>query len=102
MGTIITDGYPKENQILLDEISCTYIQEPDYQRTCPSGYTLSVNNCYKLEYDVETIAVTKNYICSSEYTLSGDKCQKEISVLANEVYTCPQNYTLKGATCYSD
>ena len=29
MGTIITDGYPEENQILLDEISCTYIQEPD-------------------------------------------------------------------------
>jgi len=26
---IITDGLPKENQILLDEITCTYIQEPD-------------------------------------------------------------------------
>jgi hypothetical protein len=36
------------------------------------------------------------------YLTKFDKCQKEISVLANEVYTCPQNYTLKGATCYSD
>ena len=26
---IITDGWPKDNEILLDEISCTYIQEPD-------------------------------------------------------------------------
>ena len=26
---IITDGWPKENEILLDSISCTYIQEPD-------------------------------------------------------------------------
>jgi len=99
-----TKKYYCDSGYTLSGTNCygTYIQEPDYQRTCPSGYTLSVNNCYKLEYDVETIAVTKNYICSSEYTLSGDKCQKEISVLANEVYTCPQNYTLKGATCYSD
>lgn len=29
MDKIITDGWPKGNQILLDEISCTYIQEPD-------------------------------------------------------------------------
>jgi len=29
MGRIITDGYPKEDQILLEEITCTYIQEPD-------------------------------------------------------------------------
>ena len=26
---IITDGYPNDNEILLDEIICTYIQEPD-------------------------------------------------------------------------
>ena len=26
---IITDGWPKDNEILLDEISCIYIQEPD-------------------------------------------------------------------------
>jgi hypothetical protein len=26
---IITNGWPKDNEILLDEISCTYIQEPD-------------------------------------------------------------------------
>lgn len=26
---IITDCYPKENEIFLDEIVCTYIQEPD-------------------------------------------------------------------------
>lgn len=26
---IITDGYPEDNQILLEEISCTYIQNPD-------------------------------------------------------------------------
>lgn len=29
MVRIITNGYPKENEIFLDEISCTYIQEPD-------------------------------------------------------------------------
>ena len=29
MDRIITDGYPKEGEILLEEISCTYIQEPD-------------------------------------------------------------------------
>ena len=26
---VITEGWPKENEILLDSISCTYIQEPD-------------------------------------------------------------------------
>lgn len=26
---IITDGYPDDNEILLDEIICRYIQEPD-------------------------------------------------------------------------
>jgi len=29
MVEIITDGYPKEDQILLDEITCKYVQEPD-------------------------------------------------------------------------
>ena len=26
---VITNGWPEDNQILLDEIICTYIQEPD-------------------------------------------------------------------------
>jgi hypothetical protein len=26
---ILTDGYPKGNEVLLDEIICKYIQEPD-------------------------------------------------------------------------
>ena len=29
VNTIITKDWPKDNEILLDEISCTYIQEPD-------------------------------------------------------------------------
>ena len=29
MVKIITEGLPKEEQVSLDEISCTYIQEPD-------------------------------------------------------------------------
>ena len=29
MGKIITDGWPETDQILLEEITCTYIQEPD-------------------------------------------------------------------------
>ena len=29
MGKIITDGYPKNDEILLDEITCTYLQEAD-------------------------------------------------------------------------
>ena len=29
MGRIITDGWPNNDEILLDEISCTYVQEPD-------------------------------------------------------------------------
>ena len=29
MGKIITDGWPNNDEILLDEISCTYVQEPD-------------------------------------------------------------------------
>ena len=29
MGRIITNGWPKDDEILLDEISCTYVQEPD-------------------------------------------------------------------------
>ena len=29
MVRIITDGYPEDNEVLLDEITCTYIQEPD-------------------------------------------------------------------------
>ena len=26
---IITEGYPKENEVLLEEIICKYVQEPD-------------------------------------------------------------------------
>lgn len=29
MLKIITDGYPETNEVLLDEIICTYMQEPD-------------------------------------------------------------------------
>ena len=29
ISRIITDGWPSDNEILLDTISCTYIQEPD-------------------------------------------------------------------------
>ena len=29
MDKIITDGWPKDNEVLLDEVSCTYIQNPD-------------------------------------------------------------------------
>ena len=29
MVKIITEGWPNDNQVLLDEISCTYIQNPD-------------------------------------------------------------------------
>ena len=27
--SIITDGYPEDNQIMLDEITCKYVQNPD-------------------------------------------------------------------------
>ena len=29
MDKIITNGWPGDNEILLDEVSCTYIQNPD-------------------------------------------------------------------------
>lgn len=29
MEKIITEGWPKDNQILLDEITCKYLQNPD-------------------------------------------------------------------------
>ena len=29
MLKLITDGWPEESQVLLDEVTCTYIQEPD-------------------------------------------------------------------------
>ena len=29
VSKIITNGWPEDNEILLDEITCTYIQEPD-------------------------------------------------------------------------
>ena len=29
MGRIITDGWPKDNEILLDEITCKYLQDAD-------------------------------------------------------------------------
>lgn len=29
MLKIITDGYPETNEVLLEEITCTYMQEPD-------------------------------------------------------------------------
>lgn len=40
---IITKGWPKENQILLDEIKCTYIQEADCteDRDTPQEIVLS-------------------------------------------------------------
>lgn len=41
---IITNEWPNDNQILLDEISCTYIQEPDCTESRdgdPQSITLS-------------------------------------------------------------
>ena len=41
---IITDGYPEDNEILLDSITCTYIQEPDCTESrndAPQSITLS-------------------------------------------------------------
>ena len=40
---IITDGWPESNQILLDEITCKYIQEADCteDRDIPQEITLS-------------------------------------------------------------
>lgn len=29
MLKIITEGYPEVNEVFLDEVTCTYIQEPD-------------------------------------------------------------------------
>lgn len=29
MLKIITEGYPETNEVLLDEVTCKYIQEPD-------------------------------------------------------------------------
>ncbi len=29
MLKIITEGYPETNEVFLDEVTCTYIQEPD-------------------------------------------------------------------------
>ena len=29
MLKIITDGYPKTNEVFLEEVTCKYIQEPD-------------------------------------------------------------------------
>lgn len=29
MLKIITDGYPETNEVLLDEVTCKYMQEPD-------------------------------------------------------------------------
>lgn len=29
MLKIITEGYPGANEVFLDEVTCTYIQEPD-------------------------------------------------------------------------
>ena len=44
MYKIITNGWPKDNEILLDEISCTYVQEPDCTESRddePQSITLS-------------------------------------------------------------
>lgn len=41
---VITNGWPEDNQILLDEIICTYIQEPDCTESRdgdPQSITLS-------------------------------------------------------------
>lgn len=27
--SVITDGYPEDNQVMLDEITCKYVQNPD-------------------------------------------------------------------------
>ena len=38
MYTIETDGYPEEERIILDEITCKYVQEPDCTESREDDY----------------------------------------------------------------
>lgn len=38
MVRIVTEGYPDENQVLLDEITCKYVQEPDCTESRDDGW----------------------------------------------------------------
>ena len=41
---IITDGWPESNQILLDEITCKYIQENDCTETKDDGQEIILSS----------------------------------------------------------
>ena len=42
MGKIITDGWPNDDEILLEEIICTYVQNPDCTEDRENGEPQSI------------------------------------------------------------
>jgi hypothetical protein len=45
MDRIITNGWPEDNEILLDEVSCTYVQNPDCTEDRDgNGQTLEISS----------------------------------------------------------
>lgn len=119
----IKDGTKKETKEKKNEIDATLNQCPEgYTKTkngcmskkptntipagkdysCPSGYNLKSNYCYKGNLKKEP---TINYSCPTDgikthFELNKDKCNVYTIKKNSEYYTCPNDYKLSNNKCY--
>ena len=78
MEKIITEGWPEDNQILLDEITCKYIQSPD----CTEDR----------DGDPQEIILSSRdggggkfiYIKTNGWSISGDNLEEDLIPLIND------------------
>lgn len=64
--------------------------------SCPSGYTLSGTKCNKNITTTDTVNGTAKYSCPSDYTLNGTKCNKQVTT--TQTIKASQSVTYSCAT----
>ena len=77
MEKIITDGWPEDNQVLLDEITCKYIQSPDCteDKDEPQSITLSSRDGGGGKFI---------HIKTNGWSISGDNLEEDLIPLIND------------------
>lgn len=67
--------------------------------TCDQGTFDGVSKC--IISNNSTVSATPNYSCPSGYTLVSNQCFKTTGVAANVKYNCSDSAVLKGSKCYT-
>ena len=73
----------------------TYTQANISSYSCPSGQSVSGNQCVTISNQ----SATPTYSCPAGWTLNGSSCTQVVTTSATPNYTCPAGQTLQGSNC---